>query len=153
MTVAARIYTAPFDYLTFGGTGDRSFWELKAPADRQIILHGFSVTSLKGITAAEAARLKLARYTTDGTGTAVTEVKTNGDNSLAPEGTLIHTVTPGTLGDVLKAWIWSQQGELLYLPTPEMREVLPAGTRVALNLVTALAAGTSWSGWVSWEEV
>jgi hypothetical protein len=149
----ARVYYAPFDYLTFGATGDRSIWEIKAPADRQVIIHGFSLTSLKGVTAAEAARLKLARYTTDGTGTAVTEVKANGDNGLTAEATVIHTVTPGTIGDVEKCWIWSQQGELLYLPTPEIRPVLPQGTRMALNLVTALAAGTSWSGWLAWEEV
>jgi len=153
MTVAARVYTAPIDFVSFGGTSDRSLWELKAPADRQIIFHAFSVTSAQGAVAPEVARLVLARYSTDGTGTAVTEVKTNGDNSLAPEGTLIHSVTPGTPGDVLKAWLWSQQGELLYLPTPEIREVIPAGGRLALNLVTALAAARNWSGWISWEEV
>ena len=147
----ARVYTASFENLAFGGTGDRSFWELKAPADRQVIIHGFSVTS--DYTTDERARLRLARYSTDGTGTAVTEVKTNEGNPLAAESTAIHTVTPGTLGDVLKSWRWSQQGELLYLPTPEMREVVSAGSRIALNLVAALGAARNWSGWVCWEEV
>lgn len=150
MTIA-RIYYAPLDHLTFGGTGDRSFWEIKAPADRQVVLHGFSVTS--NYTTDERARLVLKRYTTDGTGSAVTEVKANGDNSLTAEAAVIHTVTPGTGGDVLAGWQWSQQGELLWLPTPEIRVVIPAGARVALNLVTALAAGRVWSGWLAWEEL
>jgi hypothetical protein len=147
----ARIYTAPFENLTFGGTADRSFFEIKAPADRCIILHGFSVTS--DYVTDERARLRLSRYSTDGTGTAVAEVKTNSNNALTSESTVIHTVTPGTLGDTLKAWRWSQQGELLYLPTPEMREITDVGGRMALNLVAALGAGRSWSGWVCWEEI
>lgn len=150
MTIA-RVYYAPFAYLAFGGTGDRNFWEIKAPADRQIIVHGFSVTS--DYTTDERARLRLIRYSTDGTGTAVTEVKANGDNSLTSEATVIHTVTPGTASDIMAAWQWSQQGELLFLPTPEMRPVIPAGGRLALNLTSALAAGRNWSGWLCWEEI
>jgi hypothetical protein len=154
MTVAARVYYAPFSEVSFGGTSNRSLWEIKAPADRQIIVHGFSVTSAQGITAAELATLRLARFSTDGTGTAVTEVKSNGDNGLTPEATTIHSVTPGTMSDVLAAWCWSQQGELLFLPTPEIRPVIPAGGRLALNLVTALAGGArTWCGWLVWEEV
>jgi hypothetical protein len=150
MTIA-RVYYAPFENLTFGGTGDRSFWEIKAPADRQVVLHGFSATS--DYTTDERARLVMKRFTTDGTGTAVTEVKANGDNSLTSEATVIHTVTPGTAGDVLAAWRWSQQGELLWLPTPEMRVVIPAGSRVGLTLAAALGAARNWSGWLCWEEL
>lgn len=147
----ARVYKAAFENLSFGGTSDRSFFEIKAPADRCIILHGFSVTS-DHITD-ERARLRLARYTTDGTGTAVTEVKANANNALTSEATVTHTVTPGTIGDVLMSWRWSQQGELLYLPTPEMRETTDVSGRLALNLVAALGAARNWSGWICWEEV
>lgn len=150
MTIA-RVYYAPFQALTFGGTGDRSFWEIKAPADRQVVIHAFSVTS--DYTTDERARLVLKRYSTDGTGTAVTEVKANGDNSLTAEAAVIHTVTPGTAGDIIAAWRWSQQGELLFLPTPEMRIVIPAGSRLGLNLVTALGAARAWSGYLCWEEL
>lgn len=150
-----RVYYAPFDSIAFGGTGDRNFFEIQAPADRQVILHSFSVTSVKGITAAELAKVVLKRFSTDGTGTAVTEVKANQDNSLAPESTVVSAATPGTAADILCAWAWSQQGELLFMPTPEMRPVTAAGANaIGLNLVTALAGGAStWSGWVCWEEV
>lgn len=147
----SRMYTALFENIAFGVTADRSFFEITAPADRCVIIHAFSVTS--DHLTDERARLRLCRYTTVGTGTAVVEEKTNDNNALTSESSILHTVTPGTLGAQLKAWRWSQQGELLYLPTPEMRETSSVGGRFGLNLVAALAANRNWSGWLSWEEI
>ena len=65
-------------------------------------------------------------------------------------GTLV--TTPGTIGDIIKGWQWSQQGELLYLPTPEMREVLSVSSFLCLHLQTAVGGTRTWSGWICWEE-
>lgn len=158
MTVAARVYymAAELENRNFGGTVNQGFWGLTAPGDRQIIIHGFSVTSAQGATAAENIRLRLATYSTALTGTGATEVKANGDNSLASETAALYTVTAvGTLDRHICSWVWSQQGELLYLPTPEMRPVVAAGGRIALECLSTINAttGRAWSGWVCWEEV
>lgn len=144
-----RIYTVP---LTLSVTSDatQDIWVIAAPADRKAILHGFSLTS--AYTTDERALLTLLRRSGAGTGGgSATEVKLDADNSLTAESVVTTLVTTqGTPGDVLKSWYWSQQNELLYLPTPELRPATTAGGFIALALGTALAR--DWAGWVCWEE-
>lgn len=156
MTAVARMYGAPFEDISVTNDSDQDLWELTAGSNRKVIVHGFGLTSAQGITAAELARLRLVRRTTAGTGgSAVTEVKLDPDNDISPEAALVQLVTtPGTPGDVLPAcWQWSQQGELLYLPPPEMRIIVPKTARIGLNLLSALGGTRKMSGWVIWEEI
>lgn len=146
------MYTVPFDNLTVTNDSDQDLWELTAPAAKAVRLHHFEVYS--ATTSDERVRLRLLRRTTAGSGGAgATEVATDG--AAAAVGTAVVTLntTPGTAGDVLLAWYWSQLSPLIYLPTPECRIVVPPSGRIALNLETAVASSRNWSGFVVFEEI
>lgn len=151
----ARVYYAPLVGINVTTSADQDIWELTPPAtDRKVILHGFSLTSTT--TSDERVSLRLVRRSTAGSGgTGVTEVKSDPDNGTAPGAALVSlATTPGTLGDVLAGWQWSQLGELLFLPTPEIRPCVAAGGhRLALHLGTAVGSARTWSGYVVWEEI
>lgn len=146
------MYTVPFDNLTVTNDSDQDIWELTAPAAKAVRVHHFEVYS--ATTSDERVRLRLLRRSTGGSGGAgATEVPTDG--AAAAVGTAVVTLntTPGTAGDVLLAWYWSQLSPLIYLPTPECRIVVPPSGRLALNLETAVASSRNWSGFVVFEEI
>lgn len=147
-----RIYQIPLDALTVTNDADQDIFELVAPSTGAVRLHGFSLTS--STTTDERVRLRLVRRSTTGSGgSAATEVPTD-DTDTTTIGAALSTLvtTPGTIGDILCGWQWSQQGELLYLPTPELRPSVSASGRLCLNLSTAVGSSRTWSGWVAWEE-
>lgn len=150
--MANLVYYAPLDALSVTTDADQDIFELTAPSSKRVILHGFSLTS--SYTTDERARLRLLQRTTAGSGgSAATEVAADDGNDTAATAALVTlNTTPGTAGDILGGWQWSQQGELLFLPTPEMRPVVAKSARIALNLNTALGGTRTWSGWVCWEE-
>ena len=147
-----RIYAQPLENLQVTTDADQDIFEMVAGSAKPVTLHGFSLTS--ATTTDERVRLRLVRRSTTGSGgSAGTEVPIDDDDTTTIATALSTLVTtPGTIGDIIKCWRWSQQGELLYLPTPEMRPVLTAGARLSLNLQTAVASTRSWDGWVVWEE-
>jgi hypothetical protein len=153
MPGAGRIYTQPLDALTVTNDSDQDIFEIVGPSAAVVYLHGFSLTSTT--TSDERVKLRLVRRSTTGSGgSALTEVPTEDGNTMAAGAALSALVTtPGTIGDILKAWYWSQQGEFLYLPTPELRDSISPGARLCLHLGTAVASSRTWSGWVAWEEI
>jgi hypothetical protein len=148
-----KLYTIPLDAISVTTDADQDIFELVAGASNPCVLHGFSLTSTN--TTDERARLRLVRRSTTGTGGgAATEVPVDDGNTTTITAALNTLVTtPGTIGDIIKGWQWSQQNELLYLPTPEMRPSIIAGGRLCLNLQVALGGTRTWSGWVCWEEL
>lgn len=151
--MAGRMYTLPLDAIIVTNDADQDIWELSNSSAKQVILHGFSLTS--SYTTDERARLRLVRRTASGSGgssgTILAEDQGNGIAS-AVTAEILNT-TPGTTSNILKGWQWSQQGELLYLPTPDMRPVLSVSSFLCLNLQVALGGTRTWSGWVEWEEL
>lgn len=148
-----RMYVIPFDELSVTTDADQDIWELVAGSTTPCVLHGFSLTSSN--TTDERARLRLVRRSTTGSGGgAATEVPLDDGNTMTATAALSTLVTtPGTIGDILKSWRWSQQNELLYLPTPELRPTIVAAQRLCLNLQAALGGTRTWAGWVAWEEL
>jgi hypothetical protein len=148
----ARLYSVPLDAISVTTDADQDIWELTAPATKLLVLHSFSLTSSQ--TTDERVRLRLMRRTAGGTGGSnTTEVPLDAGNAVAATGALVTlATTPGTAGDIIAGWQWSQQGELLYLPTPEMRVVVAASGRLALNLQSATGGTRTWSGYVTWAE-
>jgi hypothetical protein len=145
-----RIYYAPFDDIQVTTDADQDVWELGAVTNK-VILHGFELSS--EAIAAESVDLRLVRRSTSGNGTAVVEVQRATDDA-APLAVVEElALVPGAIGDILMGWKWEQLGPLVFLPTPEMRPVLDAGAYFCLNIQSALAATTGWSGWVCWEEL
>lgn len=153
MAGQGRIYIVPFDAITVTNDSDQDIFEIVGGSSAITYLHGFSLSSTTTID--ERVRLRLVRRSTTGSGgTGATEVPVEDGNSMAAASAVSHLVTtPGTIGDILNGWEWSQQGELLYLPTPELRPSISPGARLCLNLQTAVASSRTWSGWVAWEEM
>jgi len=148
----ARIYTVPLDAISVTNDADQDIWEITASAGKIVILHAFSLTSSH--TVDERLRLRLMRRTTNGTGgSAATEVAHDAGNGVAATAAVVTlATTPGSAGAIMHGFQWSQQGELLYLPTPEMRPVVAASGILALNLNSATGGTRTWSGYVSWSE-
>ena len=145
-----RIYYAPFDDIQVTVDADQDVWEL-GPVTNKAILHGFELTS--ETIAASSVDLRLVRRSTTGNGTAVVEVRAKTDDA-APLAVLEQlALVPGTIGDIIMGFKWEQLGPLLYLPTPEMRITVDAASFLCLNIQSALAGTTGWSGWICWEEI
>lgn len=146
------VYTVPFENLSVTNDSDQDIWEITAPSDAAVEIVHFELYS--AVTTDERVRLRLVRRSTAGSGGAgATEVPVKG--TLAAVGTAVTQLntTPGTLGDVLHAWYWSQLAPLVYLPVPEERIILPPSGRVGLNLLTAVASTRNWSGFVTFREL
>lgn len=146
------VYTVPFDNLTVTNDSDQDIWELSAPADAAVKIHRIVVNS--ATTTDERVRLRLIRRTAAGTGgSAATEVPIDGTSAAVGTAVVTLVTTPGTAGDVLQAWYWSQLSPFDELPVPEDRVVVPPSGRVGLNLETAVASSRNWSGYVVFEEI
>ncbi len=145
-----RLHYAPFDDIQVTNDADQDIWEIAAITNK-IKLHGFEMTS--EIIAAESVDLRLVRRTTTGNGALVTDVQRASDDSASLSTIDQLALVPGSLGDIIQGWKWEQLGPLTMLYTPEMRIVVDAGDFISLNLQSALAGTTGWSGWVCWEEV
>lgn len=148
-----RIYTAPLQAISVANAA-QDIWHIATGASKRAILHGFSLTSTYQ-TDERAQLTLLRRSTTSASGTSVTVVPEDQGNTIATTTTVLRTATTqGTAGAILDAWAWSQQGELLYLPTPALRTVVYESSFLALALTTGTIGGTrTWSGWVKWEEL
>lgn len=147
-----RMYVVPLDALSVTTDADQDIFGLSSNASKQVILHGFSLTS--SYTTDERARLRLIRRTAVGSGgSAATSVALDQGNGVSAS-TTVRTLdtTPGSGSTILQGFQWSQQGELLYLPTPELRPVMSVSGFLALNLQVALGGTRTWSGWIKWEE-
>lgn len=146
-----RLYTAPLDAISVTNDGDQDIFQLASPASTRVVLHAFSLTSAH--TTDERVRLRLIQRTAAGTGgSAVTVLAADRDNGVSFGGTLNSLVTtPGTGSNILAGWQWSQQGELLFLPTPETRPTISASSFLCLNLQTAMGGTRTWSGYVVFE--
>jgi hypothetical protein len=150
-----RLYSVPFENVSITAAA-QDVWVLSAAATKLVVLHAFSLTS--AYTTDERVRLRMLRRSGAGSGgTSVSGASiapNDQGNAISAASTLSYTVTtPGTAGLVLNSWQWSQQGELLYLPTPEMRPIISVSGFLALNLVAGPAATRTWSGFVTFEEI
>ena len=145
-----RINYAPFDDIQVTTDADQDVWELGAITNK-IKLHGFELTS--EVTAAESVDLRLVRRSTSGNGTTVSEVKGATDAGTITSVVEELALAPGTIGDIIMGFKWEQLGPLRYIPTPEMQIVIDAGAFLCLNIQSALAVTTGWSGWLAWEEI
>lgn len=148
-----RIYVAPLAAIVTGAAdADQDLWELDNNTTKRLILHAFSLTGTLLTDERIALRL-VTRTNAAGTGSTATSVAVDTGNSVAATAVLKTIIaTPDATGlAVRESWQWSQQGELLYLPTPEIRPVIQDGRCLCLNLGTSVVART-FSGHVIWEE-
>lgn len=144
------LYTVPFNALAVTTSADQNIWQITS-ATKPIRIHHFELYS--ATTSDERVKLKLMRYSSAGSGGAGSLEVLLDPGSAAKSAVVTELVTtPGTDGDVLLAWYWSQLSPLVYLPTPECRPVIPVGGWVGLHLGTAVGAERAWSGFLTWSE-
>lgn len=148
-----RMITIPLRFVATP-TADADFDILVVSANSSFrgALHMLSLTS----NAADEEFLNLALVRRSGAGsggTAVTEIQDDQGNTRAPSFTATHMVTTvGTLVSTGPSWVWGQKSELLYLPTPECREIISESGFFALNCLTSIASAKTLSGFMKIEE-
>lgn len=150
----SRTYTAVLDAITVTNDSDQDIWCLVNSANISIRLTEMELWSSLG--SSEMVNLRFVRRSSAGSagGTAITPKALDEANTIASKITSFTPLvtTPGTIGDKLRCYQWSQYAPLIWLPTPEMQiEIKPSGI-LGLHLGTAVAASRTWSGHVSWTE-
>jgi hypothetical protein len=146
------VYTVPFDNLSVTTDSDQDIFQITAPSDAAVKLIGFELYS--ATTTDERVRLRLVRRSTAGSGGAgAVEVPATGTSAAVGTAVAQLNTTPGTIGDILLAWYWSQLSPLTYAPIPEGMIVIPPSGILALNLETAVASTRNWSGWLKFAEL
>lgn len=147
-----RVYTAPLDAITVTTDADQDIIEMVGASGYPFALLAFELYS--SLTTDERVRLRLVRRSTTGSGgSALTEIRQDGGNSVAAQ-TAVSTLvtTPGTIGDIGPSFYWSQLAPLIYRPTPDEVMSAVSGGRLCLNLQSAVASSRTWSGFVTWKE-
>lgn len=148
--MAGRFYSATFANVDISAICD--IWQLATGSGKGAQLHEFRLTS--GYQTDERLQLRLLRRTSGDTAVDdLVECQLDAGNAIAASVAASgRNTTRGTAGNVIDAWLWSQQGELIYLPTPELRPAIPVSSWLALELVAAPAGTRKMSGSVKWEE-
>ncbi|MDX3101751.1 hypothetical protein [Nonomuraea angiospora] len=157
-----RPYMAPINVAAH--TAQLDYFELLAGTtpNRPLLLHGFELgqSSEFGDAQEEELVLVLKRVTgspTSGSGGGTSTFQPLNPNDPAAGATLetgnTTKLTGGTSVELAR-FSWNVRSSLLYLPTPELRITLDAGTRLVLEEVTTPADSiTGPIGWISIEEI
>lgn len=134
-------------------TGDADFdiLQVAANANYRGALHMLSLSS--SAAAEQFLDVALVRRSTSGTGTGITEVADDQGNTRTPSFTAQHTIAaPGTLVSTGPNWRWSQRNELLYIPTPECREIISESGILCLHCATSATGTIYLNGFLKLEE-
>jgi hypothetical protein len=60
--------------------------------------------------------------------------------------------TPGALTTTMAPHLWNLKSDLLYIPTPECREIISESAWFCLNCLTSLSVAKNVSGFMKIEE-
>lgn len=161
-----RPYVAPI-HISVAFTAAIDIFELGAVSGKPLLLHGFELGQTTEIGDAQEEQLPLVLKRATGTFTSGSGGGTSTFRPCVPNdtaaGATLETgnttkaaVGTGTIVD-LQRFTWPVRAGLLYIPTPEYRIVLDAGTSLVLELISAPAdsiGGTNGvNGWVAIEEL
>lgn len=155
-----RMYTAEINVSAH--TAQIDYFELLAASGKPLLLHGFEIAQTTEVGDAQEEMLAavLKRVTgapTSGSGGGTSTFQPLVPNDTAAGATLetgnTTKLTGGTSAN-LKRFSWNVRAPLLYLPPPEGRITLDAGTRLVLEEVTTPADSiTGPVGWILIEEL
>lgn len=145
MAANGLMYKVSFDNQTLT-TAAHDVIQIIAAAAVPVLIHAVKWTVAPTITSGVAqdvrAQIRWVVESTAGSGgTAVTPRATNQRNTVAAAGTYTRNVTtPGTAGNVLSSELVSVIVPYERIFTPDQRILVPAGTRLALNLEASIGA-------------
>jgi len=147
----ARAYSFPIN-ITTAFTAQIDVMELLAGTGRPLLVLGFELGQISEIGDAQEEGLTLVMKRVTGAptsgsgGTAAAAPVPMQPNDAAATATLevgnTTKLTGGTSTD-LKRFDWNVRSSVLYLPVPDARFVIDAGTRMVLELVTTPADSIS----------
>ncbi|MGW5259690.1 hypothetical protein ACWEQG_01865 [Microbispora sp. NPDC004025] len=155
-----RMYSAPIN--VGAHTAQIDYFELLAAAGKPLLLHGFELGQATEVGDAQEEQLVLVLKRITG---APTSGSGGGTSTFAPltpndtaAGATLETgnttkLTGGTSAELAR-FAWNVRAPLLYLPPPEGRITLDAGTRLVLEETTTPADSvTGPVGWILVEEL
>jgi hypothetical protein len=125
---------------------------ISAPSDSVLLIHEVSVQQDSSETSEQAA-VQLQRSSTDGTGSSYTAVPHDLSDA-AFGGTAVTNLTvDSTLSALLRRESFNWLNGYEYLPTPEMRIVVPPSGRFVVRLEYAPSAALTITVNVTFEEI
>lgn len=149
-----RMYSASFAAVAV--TVAQDLFEIVAPADSSVIIHGVSISqdTEYGDAQSEQLRVKVHRASTSGSGGSTPTASPLSVGDAAFGGTVeSNNTTQGTEGTILHVEAFNvMAGLIIWLP-PECRWVISPSGRLVIELETAPADSTTMSGTVYFEEI
>lgn len=149
-----RMYTATFEEIAVTTAVD--LFEIVAPADSVVIVHGFEISqsSDAGDAASEQLAILVHLGSTSGSGGAAETARPLNLGDAAFGGTVeSNNTTQSTEGTFLHAAAFNIMNGYVWIPTPEMRFVISPSDRVIIELQTVPADELTLNGVVYFEEI
>lgn len=153
----SRMYTAQFNAVAV--TAQQDFFEVVAPADAVVVLHGIELSQVTetGDAMEEQLQILLKRgQTTSGSGGSTVTPNPTEFGDAAFGGTVeANNTTKATAGTITTHQVpdWNVRMPYLFIPTPEMRFKLSPSQRATLELATTPADSITISGCIWIEEI
>lgn len=150
----SRIYSAVFEEVAV--TVVQDLFEIVAPADGIVVVHGIwvSQSSDAGDVASEQVNILIHRGSTSGSGGSTLTPSPLDFGDPAFGGVVeANNTTQATEGTQLFSDSFNVMAGWQFLPTPEMRLVIPPSGRLIVELQTAPADSLTMSGTVVFEEI
>lgn len=144
-----RIYSVLMDAISVSAAKD--LIRLSAPSDGSLLIHQVIVTQ-EGSETSDQVAIQLQRSSTDGTGTSYTAKKFCEEDPAFGGSAVTNLTADTTAGDILHREGMNMLAGFNWLPTPEMRPLIPASGRFVVRLDVAPAAATTMTAVVIFEE-
>lgn len=146
------IYSAAFENVTITDAAQDILF-LATSSSVPIRVHRIRLSA--NVTTDVRARIQIVRRTTAGSaGTGITPSENFGRNTVSAATTATYArTTPGTVGDLIHAEMWSLLVPFEFLDTPEMRIDVPVSGFIGVNLAAGTGASRSMSGSITFEEL
>lgn len=152
--MTGRMYTAVFEEVAV--TAAQDLFEIVAPADSAVVVHGFGVSqsSDAGDAASEQLNILVHRGSTSGSAGSTPTPAPLSVGDAAFGGTVeANNTTQSTEGTQLWAECFNVMAGLSVWFPPEARPVISPSGRLIIELQTAPADSLTMSGWVVFEEI
>lgn len=149
-----RMYSATFEQVTVSAAQD--LFELNAPSDAAVIVHGLTVTqsSDAGDSESEQLPVLIHRGSTSGSGGTTLTARPMEVGDAAFGGTVeANNTTQSTEGNQIHAESFNVMAGLAIWWTPETRPVLSPSGRLIVELQSAPADALTMDGTLYFEEI
>lgn len=148
------MYTVTFEEIAVTTAVD--LFEINAPADSVVIVHGFEVSQSSDAGDSQSEQLNILVHlgSTSGSGGVAETARPLNLGDAAFGGTVeSNNTTQSTEGTFLHAASFNVMNGYVWIPTPEMRLVISPSDRLIIELQTAPADSLTMSGVCYIEEI